>query len=293
MGAMCKTTDLPMEAQNFYTNIESYARDTEVRDTVKMEVKLKNISGSQNCQIELIIINSNGTSRSAGKTENGTVIDTSNNTMSFQKFFIMEYFFEKDQPIKFRITGTINSTVDTSLPAVMGSRGQTLNKKLAGTDDVILEVKGFSYKQKITSTLKFDVGITGNIYGKGIYYTINAKGNDTKPMNQLLYKSEVNVPLKGVKKINFKQCTVPDIYISPDGNYDTSLLSIEIKDGKHDKKLGEYSGPLKTLVNNNTNVNLGKTGTGVITLDAIKNYSFIDYLRGGMQINLTIYSCLL
>jgi hypothetical protein len=172
---MCKTTDLPMEAQNFYTNIDSYARDTEVRDTVKMEVKLKNISGNQNCQIELIIINSNGTSRSAGQTENGTVIDTSNNTMSFQKFFVMEYFFEKDQPIKFRITGTINATVDTSLPAVMGSRGQTLNKKLAGTDDVILEVKGFSYKQKITSTLKFDVGITGNIYGKGIYYTIKSK----------------------------------------------------------------------------------------------------------------------
>jgi len=288
MGAMCKTTDLPMEAQNFYTNFDSYARDTEVRDTVKMEVKLKNISGNQNCQIELIIVSSNNAVRSAGQTENSTVIDSSNNTMSFKKFFIMEYFFEKDQPIKFKISGSINATVDTSLPAVMGSRGQTLNKKIPGTDGIILEVKGFSYKQKITSTLKFDVGISGNVYGKGIYYKIISKGNDTKPMNQLLYKSEVNIPLKGVKNINFKQCTVPDIYISPDGNYDTSLLSIEINDGKHDKKLGEYSGPLKPLINNNTTVLLGKTGTGTITLDAIKNYSFIDYLRGGMQINLTI-----
>jgi len=50
--------------------------------------------------------------------------------MSFQKFFMMEYFFQKGQPIKFRISGTINSTVDTSLSEIMGSRGQTLNKKL-------------------------------------------------------------------------------------------------------------------------------------------------------------------
>ena len=33
---------------------------------------------------------------------------------------------------------------------------------------------------------------------------------------------------------------------------------------------------------------LGSVGTGNIYVDSIKNYSFIDYLRGGMQINLTV-----
>ena len=55
-------------------------------------------------------------------------------------------------------------------------------------------------------------------------------------MNQLLYKSEMNVPLKYESQINFRQFTIPDIYISLDGNYDTSLVNIEIYDSKHKKK---------------------------------------------------------
>ena len=64
--------------------------------------------------------------------------------MSFQKFFIMEYFFEKVQPIEFRITGDINTIVRTSLSNIMGSRAQTFSKKLDDTDGVIFEIKGVS-----------------------------------------------------------------------------------------------------------------------------------------------------
>jgi hypothetical protein len=289
MGAQCQTKNLPTDAQYFYTNFDSYARDTQVRDTVKLEPKLKNIHGSQSCQVQLIIFtdSSRTQSKPGGQTEQG-IVNSSTNSMSFQKFFIMEYFFEKDQPIEFRISGTVNGVVKTSLPNIMGSRGQTLNKQIEGTDGIILEVKGFSYKSKITSTLKFDVGINGNLYGKGLMYTIKAKGSNTNPQNNMLYKSELNTPLKNVKNIRFKQCSVPDIYISSDGNYDSSLIGIEIHDAKHNKKLGEYSGTLKPLINNNTTLKLGSTGTGNIFVDAIKNYSFIDYLRGGMQINLTV-----
>jgi len=288
MGSICQTTHLPREAQNFYENFGSYKRYTEERDTVKIEVRLNNIRGNQNCKIELIIVYPSGITKVADQTENGTTIDTSNNIMSFQKFFMMEYFFQKGQPIKFRISGTINSTVDTSLSEIMGSRGQTLNKKLNDTDGIILEVKGLSYKQNITSTLKFDVGITGKLFRKGFYYTIKSKRNDTKALNQLLYKSEMNVPLKYESQINFRQFTIPDIYISLDGNYDTSLVNIEIYDSKHKKKIGEYLGPLKPLIKKNTEVTLGQIGKGTITVDAITNYSFIEYLRGRMQINLAI-----
>ena len=285
----CKTREVPTQAQYFFTNFDSYARDTQVKDTVKLEPKLKNIHGNQSCQIQLIIFTDSNrqNSKSGGKKEQGTV-NNSTNIMDFQKFFIMEYYFEKDQPIEFRITGSVNGVVKTSLPNIMGSRGQTLNKHIEGTDGIILEVKGYSYKSKITSTLKVDVGINGNLYGKGLMYTIYSKGSNNNPKNTMLYKSELNSPLKHIKSINFKQCAVPDIYISSDGNYDTSLLSIEILDAKHNKKLGEYSGSLKPLINKNTTLKLGSVGTGNIYIDAIKNYSFIDYLRGGMQINLTV-----
>jgi hypothetical protein len=285
----CETRSVPTDAQYFYTNFDNYARDTQVRDTVKLVPKLKNIHGNQNCQVQLIIFldSSRTNSKSGGQTENG-VIDSSTYIMNFQKFFIMEYYFEKDQPIEFRITGSINGTIKTSLPNIMGSRGQTLNKPIEGTDGVILEVKGFSYKTKLTSTLKVDVSMNGSLYGKGLMYSIKAKGNMSNPLNTMLYKSEVNSPLKNVKNIRFKQCSIPDIYVSNDGNYETSLVGIELFDAKHNKKVGEYNGPLKPLINNNTTIKLGSFGTGNIFVDAIKNYSFIDYLRGGMQINLTV-----
>ena len=187
MGQMCQTNAISEKAEYYYTKFDSYANDTQVRDTVKLEPRLKNISGSQTCQVQLIIFTNSAktASKTGGTTEPGRV-DMNTNIMSFQKFFIMEYFFEKDQPIEFRITGDINAVIRTSLPSIMGARGQTLNRQIEGTD-VILEVKGFSYKKNLTSTLNVNVSVNGNLYGKGLVYTITAKGNHSNPQNQLLY----------------------------------------------------------------------------------------------------------
>ena len=140
--------------------------------------------------------------------------------MTFQKFFIMEYFFERDQPIEFRITGSINAVIKTSLPNIMGSRAQTFSRKIEDTDGVIFEIKGFSYRKKLTSTLNINIAVNGNnLYGKGLIYTLIAKGNNLNPQNQILYRSELNTPLKNVKRIDFKLCSIPDIYIASDGDY--------------------------------------------------------------------------
>ena len=156
--------------------------------------------------------------------------------MTFQKFFIMEYFFERDQPIEFRITGSINAVIKTSLPNIMGSRAQTFSRKIEDTDGVIFEIKGFSYRKKLTSTLNINIAVNGNnLYGKGLIYTLIAKGNNLNPQNQTLYRSELNTPLKNVKRIDFKLCSIPDIYIASDGAYQSNQLSVVITDAKHNK----------------------------------------------------------
>ena len=286
---MCKTEMISDKAEYYYTKFDSYANDTQVRDTVKLEPKLKNISGNHSCQIQLIIFTNTArtASKLGGTTEAGKV-DNMTNTMSFQKFFIMEYFFEKDQPIEFRITGSIEATIKTSLPNIMGSRAQTFSRKIDGTDGIIFEIKGFSYRKKLTSTLNINIRITGTLYGKGLVYSITAKGTNNNPQNQTLYRSELNVPLKNMRQVDFKLCSIPDIYISPDGDYQSSFLNIQIMDAKHNKKLGEYNGALAPLINTNTPLRLISNLSANINIDAIKNYSFIDYLRGGMQINLTV-----
>ena len=289
MGQMCQTNAISERAEYYYTKFDSYANDTQVRDTVKLEPKLKNISGNHSVQVQLIIFTNSTLSayKPGGTTEVGK-IDLTTNIMSFQKFFIMEYFFEKDQPIEFRITGTIQAIIRTSLPSIMGSRAQTFTRKLEDADGVIFEVKGFSYRKKLTATLNINIGITGNVYGKGLIYSITAKGTNVHPQNQMLYRSELNVPLKNMRKIDFKLCSIPDIYIASDGDYQQSFLSIQISDAKHNKKLGEYNGALAPLIGVDTPLRLQSNLNANINIDAIKNYSFIDYLRGGMQINLTV-----
>ena len=289
MGAMCKTEMISDKAEYYYTKFDSYANDTQVRDTVKLEPRFKNISGNHSCQVQLIIFtNTQRTASKPGGTTEPGKVDTNTNTMSFQKFFIMEYFFEKDQPIEFRITGSINTVIRTSLPNIMGSRAQTFSRKIDGTDGIIFEIKGFSYRKKLTSTLNINIAIEGSLYGKGLVYSITAKGTNNNPQNQTLYRSELNVPLKNTRRIDFKLCSIPDIYISPDGNYQTIFVNVQIMDAKHNKKLGEYNGALAPLINTNTPLRLLSNLNATINIDAIKNYSFIDYLRGGMQINLTV-----
>ena len=137
----------------------------------------------------------------------------------------------------------------------MGSRGQTFKKIIDNTDGYLFEIKGFSYKSKMTSTLNFNVSINGNLTGTGLMYLIKSKGSNANPLNTMLYKSEVVSPLKGVRTVNFKNCSVPDIYIASDGNYDKNALSVEIHDVKHNKKLGEYTGKLKQVINVNEKIN--------------------------------------
>jgi hypothetical protein len=200
---------------------------------------------------------------------------------------LVDYRFEKEMPIEFRIYGDINATIYTSLPSIMGSRGQKFQKEINGTD-IILEVKGYSYQNKIYSNLKIDVEINGKIAEKALKYSIIAKGSDERPRDQKLYLSELQVGLKSEKRINFKQSVIPDIYICSDDNYKTNKICIELRDCQKDKVIGKHTCYLNLLILNKYTVKFDSSISATLFIDPIKNYSFIDYLRGGMQINLSI-----
>ena len=155
-----------------------------------------------------------------------------------KSLFVQLALSSKEMPIEFRIFGDINATIYTSLPSIMGARGQKFQKEIDGTD-IILEVKGYSYQNKIYSNLKLDVEINGKIAEKALKYSIIAKGSDERPRDQKLYLSELQVGLKSEKRINFKQSVIPDIYICSDDNYKTNKICIELRDCQKDKVIGK------------------------------------------------------
>ena len=290
MGASSPKLKIPKQEKEIYyfRNFDSYKDDSSEKHKVKLEVRLKNILEYKNIQIQLIHYKDSFKKDwlSDGETEPGR-FDSEKNLMIFQKFFVLDYYFEKEMPIEFRIFGDINTTIYTSLPSVMGARAQTFKRQIEGTN-IIFEVKGFSYSSKIYSNLKIDVEIEGKLSEKKVKYWLITKGSDENPLDLKLYLSELRKIPKKINKVNFKQCVIPDIYVTSDGNYENCKISIELLDCEKDERIGYYTGSLSSFLYNNNPVDFGDKRTGVVFIDPIKNYSFIDYLRGGMQISLSL-----
>jgi len=269
-------------------DINSGSEQSGMKELCKIEVKIENIS-SGNCKVCLVQYTDSTRKtilKNEGETELASV-DYQTNSIIFNKFYIINYFFEKEQPMDFIISGSINGKVSTTLPSIMGSRGQRLVRSIEGGGDAKLEMKGFAYKNKESCTFHFKVQANGNFSMKGVCYTIKTLGSISRPQNNVLYKSEVLNP-----KINpnliFGITRIPDLYLAPDQKLDSNNVEISIMDAYHNRGLGKYSGPLSTLEGKGTTIRLSGNNTATISFDKFKNYTFLDYIRGGMQINLTV-----
>ena len=175
-------------------------------------MKISNVS-SGSCKISLVQYTDNTRKtilKKEGETETASV--NSSNSITFSKFFILNYYFEREQPIDFIITGSINGKVSTTLPSIMGSRGQKLIRPIEGYGDAKLEMNGFAYKNKETSKFHFKVELSDNLDMRGINYTIKYLGTMTKPLNNLLYRSELIDP-RTSKNLTFNTSRIPDIYL--------------------------------------------------------------------------------
>ena len=280
--------EIPKDAKYYFKTFDTYIDDSLEMHKVKLELQLKNIFSEKNIQIQLIYFEDSQKiiQRSCGETEFGK-FQPELNKMTFEKFFIINYYFEKEMPLEFRIFGDINAVVTANLPSIMGARAQTFKKEIPGTG-IILEIKGFSYASKIFSNLKLDVEINGNLSENPLKYLLIAKGTDENPLNLKLYQSELKLGGKKANKIAFKQCVIPDIYICSDGNYQTCKVCIELYDSSKEKKIGSHTCYLSSLILKKNIIKFDKSRIATIYIDPIKNYSFIDYLRGGMQISLSI-----
>ena len=275
-----KKTELSSKFEKKFIDIEPFKNN----NNVKLEPRLLNIKGKHSCQIKLKFLTEENLIKEE-ETEEGFV-DEETETMSFQKFFMMKYQFEKNQQIIFEISGTIEAKIQTFLQNIMGGKYQTFKKTIEGTDDVIFEVKGFSYENELISILNIDISLKGNIENTGLIYKIINKADENK--KGYLYRSECVKPIKTEKEIDFIRCEIPDIYICKEGKYENYNICISFEDALNNNNLGEYNKPLSSSINKNISFELKDDISAIIKIVPIKNYPFIDYLKGGMEINLTV-----
>jgi hypothetical protein len=254
---------------------------------ISLICSLKNVGSSGQAKVELLIYSDTQrkAGKSAGSTETKQASETNN--INFDKFFTMPYFFEKQQLIDFKITiGSQSEIIQTSLGSIMGRRKQTLTKKLQdGTD---FEVKGMEIK-KSNKIVGFEMNISGNVVGMNISYSITNLGTEMDPTATKLYDSELKSAKQSVGGVlQFIKCNIPIMFLNTGGK-SNNTIAIEFKDVKHKTDLGNYKGPVNTLIRSKTShINLAHSLNATINCSVMSTPSFISYLRSGMNINLTI-----
>ena len=294
MGA-CKTRPLNTTAKYYFNEVEDEIngikkdlndKNKMMEQRVSLICTLKNVDSSNECKIELILYSDNERkiSKSGGFTE--SKCKNEQNLVNFENFFAIPYYFEKQQLLDFKIyNGSKNDLFQTSLGSIMGSRKQTLIKKLNDGSDI--EIKGKEIK-KSNKLFTFDLTIKGSLSGMGISYTIINEGTIKNPLSIKIYDSET-LSTKG-NSITFCRCSIPIMFLNSTGNAEENNILIEMKDVKHKKELGKYKGPIANLLNktNSIEMALNYNNKAIIECQLIQKPSFISYLRTGMNINLTI-----
>ena len=306
MGDTCSTVkELDYGARYYFNDTDNINKtgiekapininNVQMEENVSLSIEIKNVDISSEHRVELITKEENkgiSRSKSVGFTERKAK-NPDDNTIIFQQFFTIPYYFEKQQLLEFRVyfNNNENELIQTSLGSIMGGRGQTLKKKLSNGEDIF--IKGNELK-KSSKEIVLDIKIQGNnLVGTKYRYSVVNKGTDQKPDNKKLYDSEV----KGVNKntfdknqIVFLSCKIPLMYLNPGGERNDNLISIEFSDIIHRREIGNYQGYFSNIKNSNhLEIVLFNNIKAIINCKIESHPTFISYLRSGINIGLTI-----
>ena len=294
---ICKTQGLNREAKYYFNDIDevingSNSGSRNLNQNISMEQRvslnctMKNVDSTNEYQIELIIYSDSQRKayKSAGLTDKRN--KNEENIISFERFFVMPYLFERQQLIDFKISyGGQVEVIQTSLGSIMGSRKQTFKKSLQDGSEFMVEGREIKKSNKI---ITINLSLMGNLTGMELGYSLTDLGTNTKPKATKLYDSEIK---KGhnLTQLIFSECSIPSMFFNSKENTEESNISIDIKDLKHKTNLGNYKGPISKLITSESNeIALSHNKKAIIKCCLLTQPSFISYLRSGMNINLTI-----
>ena len=283
-GVFCKTQMEDKSPQYFYRSINENETNLENdKEKVKLVIELINVSSSQEIFVNLILYKDKSRTKYSNGGETEKLNKDGNNHISFNQFFILDYYFEKEQPMALKINGGINEIIQTSLGSIMGSRGQKFIKKLSC--GATLQVNTAALNNNNNMKCEISCDISGNLKGMGLCYLIRYQGTQTNPINNPIYRSEIK---ENPMNIVYDTIRIPSCFLAPNGDYVKNMISMEVYDSFHKKKLGEKFGTFASFIDSDINIKFKNGCNAHFKLKNKREYTFLDYIRGGMQINLTI-----
>ena len=276
---------LNQRSQKFFSELNRLDTKQTIKDNanplsekIYLKVYLTKIKNGFSYNIRLFNIN-NG--KMYPLNEVSDCINQDNNSVVLNSRVIMRYFFEKNQPLLVEITRKkLNSTqthqLNTTLGCIMGSRNNTLQKNVSssfGNEIVIIQAEKLRQSEDII-IIQFDIRSSQNVFFNDVknkmYYEIYS--------DNLLYRSEC---INNFGKFNPIKIPLGLFKNNP----------INIKFCKNNRKVkGDFYENIQELVNGKIfNIVINGTPFQIISKCRVsKNYSFVDYLKAGIEIGLSV-----
>ena len=220
-------------------------------------------------------------------------------------------------------TKTNEIELNTTVASIMGAKHQKLVLPFKEKSNLI--VVGSTIKNSNTNIRLSLLVNTQGVYNCAPFYVIkkkielnntfknlendlslttkNNQINETETVNSTwitLYKSEISAE-KEFEFIKFKEVCIPVYLITNEMNYNAAEVMIEVHDNYNQKLMGSCVVTLEKLLLKNAVFLIKASNSldlkkGVFCMDYVikvncsieKNYRFLDYLRGGLQISLIV-----
>ncbi|XP_039627469.1 copine-9 [Polypterus senegalus] len=290
---------------------------TKIEVTVSCRSLLDMDTFSKSDPVVVLYVQGIGTKewREFGRTE---VIDNTLNP-DFVRKFVLDYFFEEKQNLRFDVYNVDSRSSNISkhkdflgqtfctLGEVIGSPGSRLERTLSGIPGkkcgtIILSAEELSNCRDIaTMQLCANKLDKKDFFGKSdpflVFYRSNEDGTFT-----ICHKTEV---VKNTLNPVWQPFTIP-VRALCNGDYDRTV-KVDVydwdRDGSHDF-IGEFTTSYRELSRGQSQFNVyevlnpkkkGKKkkyiNSGTVTLLSFKvdsEYTFVDYIRGGTQLNFTV-----
>ena len=203
------------------------------------------------------------------------------NSISFEQFYVCDYYFEKEQKIQIKINRNKSPiTVNTSLGAIMGSRQSTFIQKYDGEETLIIKADKMGKSDSLIN-IKFVIKENGedSDYFKDnkLIYIISCK--DSK-----IYSSEAINDKGEFNSVEVPTCLLQPYYTVNFYNFYDQLVSSfnktidEVKNSNKD----DDSLQLKIPIGNNNFLFLYDNS------EIKEDCTFLDYISAGVRIGLSI-----
>ena len=187
-GNFCKTQVEDKSPQYFYRSVNENEVDIQnEKEKVKLVIEMINVTTDQDIFVKLTLYKDKNRTQFSNGGQTEKLHRNNNNHITFFLFFILDYYFEREQPITLFVNGGINETITTSLGSIMGSRGQKFIKQLSS--GATLQVNTAALNNN-NMKCEINCNISGNLKGMGLCYLIRYQGSQTNPINNTIYRSE-------------------------------------------------------------------------------------------------------